>query len=449
VRGKPAEGTDRARKQPGDRAGRSQRTGVRKQTGERTGRAARSEPTGRPERTTGVRKQTGERTGRTERAGRPERTGGLRRETGERTGRAGRTERTGRPERAGGVRNQAGDRRDRTARTDRPERTTGVRKQAGQRSGQRAGAPRRAERAEPAAKAGKQPPKQWGSVARRGAGTLGEDQETASRIWRDAVKRSRDEPGRPRGRDEAWEPEVWREERSAAKAPKSAKAAKAAEDVTPAKRVRSPKPLAAEVADELTTARGERRGTRLQGRLTDAAGAFERGRYLDARRMLKPLADEAPGAASVRELYGLTMYHLGRWRDAARELEAFRSLTGSVEQHPVLADAYRALGRYKKVDQLWEELRVASPSAELVAEGRIVAAGAMADQGDLQGAIALLEKAKLDLKRPRDHTLRLIYALADLYERVGDIPKARDLFRRILARDRDFFDAADRARSLA
>jgi tetratricopeptide (TPR) repeat protein len=73
----------------------------------------------------------------------------------------------------------------------------------------------------------------------------------------------------------------------------------------------------------------------------------------------------------------------------------------------------------------------------------------MADRGDLQGAIALLEKAKLDLKRPRDHTLRLIYALADLYERVGDMPKARDLFGRIAERDRDFFDAADRARALA
>jgi tetratricopeptide (TPR) repeat protein len=278
-------------------------------------------------------------------------------------------------------------------------------------------------------------------VARRGAGNLGEDQETASRIWRDAVKRARDEP-RP-VRDEKWEPEVWEQERPA----KSSKAAPV-RAARPEPKGRPPKRLGAEVADELTAARGEKRSIRLQSRLTDAAGAFERERYLDARRMLKPLADEAPGAASVRELYGLTLYHLDRWREAARELEAFRGLTGSVEQHPVLADAYRALGRYKKVDALWAELKEASPGAELVAEGRIVAAGSMADRGDLQGAIALIEGAKLDFKRPKAHHLRLIYALADLYERVGDIPKARDLFRRILASDGNFYDAADRARSL-
>ena len=311
---------------------------------------------------------------------------------------------------------------DRGTPTDRPRRTTG---QAAKR-----------------AEAPKPPPRKWGSVARRGAANLGEDEATASRIWRDAVKRARDEPPKRRA-DGDWEPEVWRDER-----PGRATVTRAAKPA-PEKRGRKPRELAAEVAEELTAARGEKRGTRLQARLTEAAGAFERGRYIDARRMLKPLADEAPGAASVRELYGLTLYHLDRWRDAARELEAFRSLTGSVEQHPVLADAYRALRRYKKVDELWEELRQASPGPELVAEGRIVAAGAMADRGDLRGAIALIEKSKLDLRRPKDHHLRLLYTLADLYERVGDMPKARDLFRRIVERDRDFFDAADRARALA
>ena len=127
---------------------------------------------------------------------------------------------------------------------------------------------------------------------------------------------------------------------------------------------------------------------------------------------------------------------------------AFRSLTGSVEQHPVLADAYRALKRYKKVDELWDELRQASPGVELMIEGRIVAAGALADRGQVQAAIALLEKAKLNTKRPRDHHLRLLYALADLYERAGDTPKARDLFRRIAQHDPAFYDAADRAKDL-
>ena len=84
--------------------------------------------------------------------------------------------------------------------------------------------------------------------------------------------------------------------------------------------------------------------------------------------------------AAARELYGLTLYRQGKWRAAAKQLEAFRLLTGSTEQHPVLADCYRALGQDAKVDELWDELRAASPSAELVVEGRIVVAGMLADR---------------------------------------------------------------------
>jgi hypothetical protein len=288
------------------------------------------------------------------------------------------------------------------------------------------------------AKPAKPAPKQWGGVARRGAGSLSEDQVTASRIWRDAVKRARDEgPVAKRGGDD-WAPEVWT---------RDGEASKPASGERP-QRVRRPKAIDPAAAGEHTAERGEKRGSRLQARLTDAAGAFERGRYQDAARILRPLAEEVPGAASVRELLGLSLYHQEKWRSATRELEAFRSLTGSVEQHPVLADSYRALKRYKKVDELWEELRQASPGPELVAEGRIVAAGALADRGDLRGAIALLERAKLDLKRPREHHLRLGYALADLYERVGDLPRARELFGRIAERDRGFYDAAARAKAL-
>ena len=53
------------------------------------------------------------------------------------------------------------------------------------------------------------------------------------------------------------------------------------------------------------------------------------------------------------ELFGLTLYRLGQWKDAADHLEAFRELSGSTEQHPVLADCYRALGRWNDVDAMW------------------------------------------------------------------------------------------------
>src|SRR5204862_5206318 len=98
--------------------------------------------------------------------------------------------------------------------------------------------------------------------------------------------------------------------------------------------------------------------------------------------------------AHVRQLLGLTSYQLGRWPEAIRELEAYHSLTGEFDQHPVLADSYRALGKHPRVDEIWDELRQASPSAEAVTEGRIVAAGSLADRGDIIGAIRLLVRAK-------------------------------------------------------
>ena len=58
----------------------------------------------------------------------------------------------------------------------------------------------------------------------------------------------------------------------------------------------------------------------------------------------------------MRELYGLTLYRLGRWREAVRELRAFHDLTGSFDQHPVIADCERALGRDKAVLATWDEL---------------------------------------------------------------------------------------------
>jgi thioredoxin-like negative regulator of GroEL len=201
--------------------------------------------------------------------------------------------------------------------------------------------------------------------------------------------------------------------------------------------------------DDLRGAVPTARLPRVAGRLREAGDAFSRGRFEDARRILRPLAEQAPRAAPVRELYGLSLYRLGRWAQAARELEAYRALTGSAEQNPVLADCYRALGRYAEAEELWDELRAASPRAELVAEGRIVAAGALADQGRLDEAIDVLASAvNRAARKPQLHHLRMAYALADLYERAGDLPRARELFGRIAASDADFVDVDARLRAL-
>jgi tetratricopeptide (TPR) repeat protein len=213
----------------------------------------------------------------------------------------------------------------------------------------------------------------------------------------------------------------------------------------PSRTRKAPAALTAELAPVV----GGASAPKFAVRLADAGRAFGAERFPEAKRILGPLARQAPSSAAVRELHGLTLYRLGKYSEATKELEAFRELTGSTEQHPVLADCYRGLGRYDQVEALWRELRDVSPSAELVAEGRIVYAGSLADRGDLAGAIAEVEPAVKRVKRPRDHHLRLLYVLGDLQERVGDIPRARALFDRVLAADPDFGDAAARRRQLS
>ena len=145
-----------------------------------------------------------------------------------------------------------------------------------------------------------------------------------------------------------------------------------------------------EAGDELARIAG--RNASRPGRPRGAAEAYASGRERDAARILRPLRDAYPDAAAVRELLGLVHYRLGQYPAALRELTAFVDLTGSVEQHPVLMDSWRAQRHYDKVEELWEELAQSSPSGALVTEGRIVLAGAQADNGRVQEAIQTLAR---------------------------------------------------------
>jgi predicted Zn-dependent protease len=203
-----------------------------------------------------------------------------------------------------------------------------------------------------------------------------------------------------------------------------------------------------DVVSDFEAAAGAKGGTKLQQRFANARRAYERDRFGEARRMLEPLVRDAPGASSVHELYGLTLYRLGEYRKAARELEEFRALTGSTELNAVLADCYRALHKWTAVGELWDDLRSASPDPTVVTDGRIVMAGALADQGKLPQAIALLERSGTHPRKPQLHHLKQWYALADLYDRAGDVPRARTLFTRIRQADPVFADVSQRLRAL-
>jgi len=190
------------------------------------------------------------------------------------------------------------------------------------------------------------------------------------------------------------------------------------------------------------------RAPRYRERLVSAAEAMERGRYDDARRMVQPVLRDLPAVALAHEIAGQCLYHTGQWRKAAGELELARELDGSVRHHPMLADAYRALRRYDAVARLWDELKAASPDPAVMAEGRIVAAGALADQGDLAGALAVMSRAAVVPKKVREHHLRQWYVLGDLHDRSGDVVEARRWFGLVAAHDAEFADVRQRLGAL-
>jgi tetratricopeptide (TPR) repeat protein len=285
----------------------------------------------------------------------------------------------------------------------------------------------------------------WGGLARKAAGRIDEGGSGASATWRQVMDQARAEGSEdhdPRHIDEWVRVDVVRDEATSAVARGRSRGPEPVAE--PSER----QELADEIRKELAGSVGATRAPRLEQRLGDASRAFQAERYSDAARIVKKLTEEAPSVAAARELYGLTLYRQGKWSAAIKQLEAFRLLTGSTEQHPVLADCYRALGRDAMVDELWDELRQASPSAELVVEGRIVVAGMRADRGDVAGAIRLLEDGWRLPGRPQEHHLRRGYALADLYERAGDVARAKQLFERLERVAPDFADVRQRRRSL-
>jgi tetratricopeptide (TPR) repeat protein len=208
--------------------------------------------------------------------------------------------------------------------------------------------------------------------------------------------------------------------------------------------------LSDEVVGELRAIGGRERAPKLAERLAAAAQAYERDRFQDALRISRPLVDEAPGSAAVRELHGLACYRLGKWRDAVRHLQASVDASEDVSQIPVIMDCCRALGRFRQVEKQWERLRQASAPSEVLVEGRLVLAASLADRGDFGAAITVLTEAGASrvLRNPAERHLRQWYLLGDLYERAGDAPKAREFFGRVVAADPELTDASERLASL-
>ena len=190
------------------------------------------------------------------------------------------------------------------------------------------------------------------------------------------------------------------------------------------------------------------RANRLSGRLKAAQIALERERYSEAKRIAKSLTKELSGVAAVHEVIGLASYRMGQWRDATAALELARSIRLHIEDMPVLADCYRAQRRWSDVDAVWAELKELSPSPEVMAEGRMVAAGSLSDRGELKDAIELMLKVAAIPRRVHEYHLKQWYVLGDLYDKAGNVQKAREFFQRVALHDKEYADVSERLASL-
>jgi tetratricopeptide (TPR) repeat protein len=184
------------------------------------------------------------------------------------------------------------------------------------------------------------------------------------------------------------------------------------------------------------------------GLAEEAATALAEGDPIRAERAATKLKALAPRSVSTRELLGLALYQEERFREALRELQAYRRMSGRRDQNHVIADCQRALGAPEKaVAEARDGL--AAPLDEAVrAECAIVGGAALADLGRFEEALSVLRSLPTHPEMARAHHLRLWYVIADVLERAGQRAQAAEQFRLILRHDPDAFDVPERLAAL-
>jgi tetratricopeptide (TPR) repeat protein len=207
-----------------------------------------------------------------------------------------------------------------------------------------------------------------------------------------------------------------------------------------------PRPIQDEIRRTAPAGKAQEAMSRL-GRAIELLDRDDPGAALAEAEKVKRLA---PRSAAVREVLGLAAYGLGRWREALTELQAYKRISGRLDQNHLIADSLRGLGRPAEAVPLAEEaLRAKGVPNEAKAEAVIVAASALADQGRFAEALAFLGRARTRDEVSEGYTLRLWYVKGDILERSGRHGEAAAEFRRIMRHDASAFDAAERLAAIS
>ena len=154
--------------------------------------------------------------------------------------------------------------------------------------------------------------------------------------------------------------------------------------------------------------------------------------------------------AAIREAVGIAAYHCGDWNQALSEFRAARRMGSKSQLLPLIADCERGVGRPERAIELSRSPEAAQLAGDDADEMRIVAAGARADLGHPEQALAVLSDPPLDPSRTGSTAARLMYTYADVLLALDRVKEALQWFIRAAAADTDgVTDAEDRVSELA
>lgn len=214
-----------------------------------------------------------------------------------------------------------------------------------------------------------------------------------------------------------------------------------------------PKPrrsaLPGDVVSELRHASRTGKDEAAIARLERAVQLLERGDARGAAAEAQKAKELAPRSASVREVLGMALYQLERFREALTEMQAYRRMSGRPDQNHIIADCLRSVGRSDRAVPLAEEALGARgiPLAAKV-EAVIVAASALADQEKFDQALGLLRRVRTRDDVAGDEVIRVWYVTGDILARAGRPAEAAREFKKILRHDPGAYDVAERAAQL-
>lgn len=154
--------------------------------------------------------------------------------------------------------------------------------------------------------------------------------------------------------------------------------------------------------------------------------------------------------AAVREAVGIAAYHCGDWAQALAELRAARRMGSKSPLLPLIADCERGIGRPERAIELAGSADATQLNGDDADELRIVVAGARADLGQSEQALAILSTPQLDPRRTGQTAARLFYAYAETLLALNRTDEALQWFIHAAAADDDgATDAEDRITELS